>query len=105
MAPDRSSVERCSRYRRRPSDLPALANGDLHGYAIILEIAARTDGAVRLSAGTLDRSIQRSPDSPVQRARAQADGAVRARGDLQNDGVAVEVAIRERQQNAKGRRR
>lgn len=30
-----------------------------HGYAIIQDVADRTDGAVRLSAGTLYRSIQR----------------------------------------------
>ena len=39
--------------------LMALADGDRHGYAIIQEIAARTSGEVRLSAGTLYRSIQR----------------------------------------------
>jgi DNA-binding PadR family transcriptional regulator len=39
--------------------LLALADADRHGYAIILNIAARTDGSVRLSAGTLYRSIQR----------------------------------------------
>jgi DNA-binding PadR family transcriptional regulator len=39
--------------------LMALADEDRHGYGIILEVAARTDGEVRLSAGTLYRSIQR----------------------------------------------
>jgi DNA-binding PadR family transcriptional regulator len=39
--------------------LLAVADEDRHGYAIIQEVAARTDGAVRLSAGTLYRSIQR----------------------------------------------
>jgi len=39
--------------------LLALADEDRHGYGIILEVAARTDGALRLSAGTLYRSIQR----------------------------------------------
>jgi DNA-binding PadR family transcriptional regulator len=39
--------------------LLALADGDRHGYAIILEVATRTGGEVRLSAGTLYRSIQR----------------------------------------------
>lgn len=39
--------------------LIALADGDRHGYAIIQDIAARTNGAVRLSAGTLYRSVQR----------------------------------------------
>jgi DNA-binding PadR family transcriptional regulator len=39
--------------------LMALASEDHHGYAIIQEIAAQTDGAIRLSAGTLYRSLQR----------------------------------------------
>jgi len=39
--------------------LMALADEDRHGYAIIQEVAARTGGEVRLSAGTLYRSIQR----------------------------------------------
>jgi DNA-binding PadR family transcriptional regulator len=39
--------------------LMALADEDRHGYAIIQEIAARTDGVIRLSAGTLYRSLQR----------------------------------------------
>ena len=33
--------------------LLALADGEKHGYAIIKEIARRTDGSVQLSAGTL----------------------------------------------------
>ena len=39
--------------------LVALADDDRHGYAIIQDIAARTDGALRLGAGTLYRSIHR----------------------------------------------
>ncbi len=39
--------------------LLALAGDDLHGYAIMQEVAARTGNAVKLSAGTLYRSIQR----------------------------------------------
>ena len=39
--------------------LLALADEDRHGYGIILEVQARTGGALRLSAGTLYRSIQR----------------------------------------------
>lgn len=39
--------------------LMALAHEDLHGYAIILDVESRTGGALRLSAGTLYRSIQR----------------------------------------------
>ena len=39
--------------------LVALADRELHGYAIIQDIAARTQGAVRLGAGTLYRTIHR----------------------------------------------
>lgn len=46
--------------------LVALADGDKHGYAILKEIARRTDGRVRLSAGTLYALIR----------RADADGLI-----------------------------
>lgn len=39
--------------------LMAVTDEDRHGYAIIQDIAARTDGALQMSAGTLYRSIQR----------------------------------------------
>ena len=39
--------------------LLALADDDRHGYAIIQDIEARTNGELKLSAGTLYRSIQR----------------------------------------------
>ena len=39
--------------------LMALADGDRHGYAIIQDVEARTDGDLRLGAGTLYRSIHR----------------------------------------------
>lgn len=39
--------------------LMALAYEDRHGYAIIQDVAARTQGEIKLSAGTLYRSIQR----------------------------------------------
>ena len=39
--------------------LVALADDDLHGYAIMREVADRTGGALKLGAGTLYRSIQR----------------------------------------------
>lgn len=39
--------------------LMALADEDRHGYAIIQDIAERTRGEIKLSAGTLYRSIQR----------------------------------------------
>jgi DNA-binding PadR family transcriptional regulator len=39
--------------------LMSLADQDRHGYGIILDVAERTRGSLRLSAGTLYRSIQR----------------------------------------------
>ncbi len=39
--------------------LTTLGDGERHGYAIIQDVESRTDGEVRLSAGTLYRSIQR----------------------------------------------
>ena len=42
--------------------LMALADEDRHGYAIIQDVATRTGGELKLSAGTLYRSIQRMLD-------------------------------------------
>jgi len=39
--------------------LLAVTDQDRHGYAIIQDVASRTDGELKLSAGTLYRSIQR----------------------------------------------
>src|SRR6266852_729451 len=39
--------------------LMAVAEEDRHGYAIIQDVAARTRGELKLSAGTLYRSVQR----------------------------------------------
>ena len=39
--------------------LIALAKEDKHGYAVIQDVEQRTGGEIRLSAGTLYRSIQR----------------------------------------------
>lgn len=39
--------------------LLAVADEDRHGYGIIQDIAARTGGSLRLSPGTLYRSVQR----------------------------------------------
>ena len=39
--------------------LLALADEDRHGYAIIQDVAERTGGELKLSAGTLYRSVQR----------------------------------------------
>jgi len=56
-----------------PDDLPALtpavfhvllalAAGDRHGYAILKEIQARTDGRMKMQAGTLYGTLQRLLD-------------------------------------------
>jgi DNA-binding PadR family transcriptional regulator len=39
--------------------LLAVADEDRHGYAIFQDVAARTGGELKLSAGTLYRSVQR----------------------------------------------
>jgi DNA-binding PadR family transcriptional regulator len=39
--------------------LLAVSEGERHGYAIIQDVEARTDGELRLSSGTLYRSIAR----------------------------------------------
>ncbi len=45
--------------------LLAVAEDDRHGYGIIQEVAARTSGELKLSAGTLYRSIQRMLEQGV----------------------------------------
>ena len=62
--------------------LLSLAAGTRHGYAIIQDIAARSDGAVQVETGTLYRALQRlvehglvSPTAP----RAGADDDERRR--------------------------
>ena len=45
--------------------LLALGDEDRHGYAIIQDVAERTDDQVRLGAGTLYRSIQRMLDEDL----------------------------------------
>ena len=42
--------------------LIAVADEDRHGYAILQDVSARTNGELKLSAGTLYRSIQRMLD-------------------------------------------
>ena len=42
--------------------LMVLAAGDRHGYAIIQEVAARTNNQIKLGAATLYRSLQRMLD-------------------------------------------
>ena len=57
--------------------LLSLANGERHGYAIILDVEERTSGELRMSAGTLYRSIARMVEqeliSEAIRRRSVAD--------------------------------
>lgn len=57
--------------------LLALAESERHGYAIIQDVEARTDGELRLSAGTLYRSIARMVEQgliiEVDKRRSRAD--------------------------------
>ncbi|HUY77777.1 MAG TPA: PadR family transcriptional regulator [Ktedonobacterales bacterium] len=54
--------------------LLALADGEKHGYAIMQEVSARTDGAMRMGPGTLYGSIQRMlKDGLVVEAQARAE--------------------------------
>src|SRR5262247_3146063 len=77
--------------------LVALAEGDRHGYAILQEVAERTDGRFRLGPGTLDRPIQRPGPEP--------EPSVRALGDLLEDRVAVPVSFRQRHEDVERRLR
>ena len=57
--------------------LIALADGEKHGYAIIKEVARRTDGAIRLSAGTLYTLIRRfAQDGVIAEADERPDPAL-----------------------------
>ena len=60
--------------------LLSLVDGDLHGYAIIQDIAARTQGEVRLTASTLYAAIKRLLDARLIQeieAAAETGGAPR----------------------------
>jgi DNA-binding PadR family transcriptional regulator len=69
--------------------LLSLVDGDLHGYAIIQDIAARTQGEVRLTASTLYAAIKRLLDARlIQEIETPADsgGAPRRCYRLTRDG-------------------
>jgi DNA-binding PadR family transcriptional regulator len=57
--------------------LLALANEERHGYAIIQDVETRTEGSLRLSAGTLYRSVARMVEqgfiTEVAKRRTTAD--------------------------------
>ena len=89
--------------------LLALAEEDRHGYAIIQDVAARTGGELKLSAGTLYRSIQRmleqgliaetrdrpAPEDDDERRRyyrITAQGTAAARAEARRLGQLVKMA-------------
>jgi DNA-binding PadR family transcriptional regulator len=57
--------------------LVALADGEKHGYAVIKEVARRTDGKVRLRAGTLYSVLRRFVDDGlIQESAERPDPAL-----------------------------
>jgi DNA-binding PadR family transcriptional regulator len=58
--------------------LLVLADGDSHGYAIVKEIEARSDGQIRLLPGNLYAILQRLTDSRLIARTATAAGATGA---------------------------
>jgi DNA-binding PadR family transcriptional regulator len=73
--------------------LLALAEGERHGYGILQDVEARTGGELRMSAGTLYRSIARMVEqgliAEVARRRTQADDERRRNYRLTPLGIAV----------------
>ena len=73
--------------------LLALANEERHGYAIIQDVEAGTDGELRLSAGTLYRSIARMVEqgliSEVAKRRTADDDERRRYYRITSFGTAV----------------
>ena len=73
--------------------LLALAEGERHGYAIIQDVEARTDGELRMSAGTLYRSIARMVEqgliTEVARRRARDEDERRRYYRLTSFGEAI----------------
>jgi DNA-binding PadR family transcriptional regulator len=73
--------------------LLAVADGERHGYAIIQDVEVRTDGELRMSAGTLYRSIARMVEqgliSEVAKRRTRAEDERRRYYRLTPFGTAV----------------
>lgn len=73
--------------------LLALASEDRHGYAIIQDVEARTNGELRMSAGTLYRSIARMVEQglivEVAKRRTAADDERRRYYRITTFGTAV----------------
>ena len=79
--------------------LIALGEGEKHGYAVMQEVAGRTDGRVRMSPGTLYGSIRKMLDEGLieeSLRRAAADDERRRYYRLTKFGRAVAAAEAER---------
>jgi DNA-binding PadR family transcriptional regulator len=81
--------------------LLALADQDRHGYAIMNEVAHRTNGDLKLSAGTLYRSIQRMLEQglitePRRRPAPELDDERRRYYRITTFGIAVARAETQR---------
>jgi DNA-binding PadR family transcriptional regulator len=76
--------------------LMAVAAEERHGYAIMQEVEERTGGALRLSAGTLYRSIQRMQEQGLlkesRRRPAENDDSRRRYYGITSFGTRVAVA-------------
>ena len=73
--------------------LLAVAENERHGYAIMQDVEARTDGELRISAGTLYRAVARMVEqgliSEVERRRTRADDERRRYYRITPFGLAV----------------
>lgn len=90
--------------------LLALADGDKHGYAILKEVARRTDDKVRLSAGTLYGNLSRLESAGLiaessRRPEVVLDDERRRYYLLTEFGREVAVAEAERMEEAVGQAR
>jgi DNA-binding PadR family transcriptional regulator len=80
------------------SILAVLADGDLHGYAILAEVRKLSDGGVRLGTGTMYGALERLQDSGNVRVAAEdvVDGRARRYYRLTDSGRRALVAELER---------
>ena len=90
--------------------LVALADGDKHGYAIIKEVDRRTNGKVRLSAGTLYAVIKRFVQDGLiveceERPDPSLDDERRRYYRLSSNGRSVAIAEARRMEEAVGHAR
>ena len=82
------------------SIMAVLADGDLHGYAILAEVRELSAGGMRLGTGTMYGALERLQDSALVRAVAEdvVDGRTRRYYRLTEAGRTTLVAELERRQ-------